>query len=176
MKQTNRDPLEPILTRTSCRAFRTDPLSEGDLGRMIEAMVRAPSAGNKQPWRFLIIHSQDLRSDLSKAAFGQDFLAQAPVVIVICADVERSAARYGERGRSLYALQDTAAATENLLIAATALGYGSCWVGAFDEDAVRSVLDLPLRLRPVAMVPVGKPAERNEPTERRPKRDVVETR
>jgi len=73
-------------------------------------------------------------------------------------------------------LQDTAAATENLLIAATALGYGSCWVGAFDEDRVRAILDLPGRLRPVAMVPIGRPAERLEPSERRPRRDVIETR
>jgi nitroreductase len=80
------------------------------------------------------------------------------VVIVVCADAEQSAARYGSRGRELYCLQDTAAAIEHILLAAVALGLGGCWVGAFDEREAARVLDLPGRHRPVAMLPIGKPA------------------
>ena len=144
--------------------------------RMLEAMRRAPSAGNMQPWRFIVVPGQEDRDALSSAALDQTFLSQAPVVIVVCADAERSASRYGERGRSLYVLQDTAAAVMNLMFAATALGYGTCWVGAFDEDAVSAALGIPGHLRPVAMVPVGRPDETHPPTARRPLREIVEWR
>jgi nitroreductase len=172
----NADPLAPILARTSCRAFRADPLPETDIDRLIEVLRWAPSAGNMQPWRFLVIRSQELRARLARAAGDQDFLAQAPVAFVICVEPERSAARYGERGRFLYALQDTAAATENLLVAATALGYGSCWVGAFDENAVHEILAIPKGLRAVAMVPVGIPAESPARRPRRGRAEIVEIR
>jgi SagB-type dehydrogenase family enzyme len=89
------------------------------------------------------------------AALGQSFITQAPVVLVICAVPEESAERYGERGATLYALQDTAAMTQNILLASHALGYGSCWVGAFNEDEVRKVLKIPENMRPVSIIPVG---------------------
>jgi nitroreductase len=96
-------------------------------------------------------------------------VAQAPVVIVVCADPARSAARYSRRGSELYCLQDTAAATENILLGVTALGLGACWVGAFDERAAATVLNLPSHLRPVAMIPIGHPGERfARRTSRRP--------
>lgn len=170
------DPLSPILERSSCRAYRSDPLPRADIDRLIETLRWAPSAGNRQPWRFLVIESQGLRARLAHAAYDQEFLAQAPVVFVVCVEPERSATRYGERGRFLYAIQDTAAATENLLIAATALGYGSCWVGAFDENAVHEVLEIPEGLRAVSMVPVGVPAEPLVRRGRRPREETVETR
>ena len=170
------DPLRSILERCSCRAFRADPVPQADIDRLIEVLRWAPSAGNRQPWRFLVIGSQGLRARLAHAAFDQEFLAQAPIVFVVCVEPERSAVRYGERGRFLYAIQDTAAATENLLIAATALGYGSCWVGAFDENAVHEVLDIPEGLRVVAMVPVGVPAEPLARRGRRPREETVEIR
>jgi len=176
MTGNSSDPLTPILTRTSCRAFRPDPLPEADLTRLIEALCRAPSAGNVQPWRFIVVRSDGDREALAAAAHGQSFLARAPVVIVVCGDAARSEARYGKRGRDLYVIQDTAAAVENLLIAATALGYGSCWVGAFDEKAAREALGLPGGLRPLAMVPIGRPIRGRKPTGRRPKREVVEIR
>lgn len=170
------DPLTPIFERRSCRAFRTDPIPKEDLDRLLEAICAAPSAGNCQPWRFLVVRSQEEREALAAAAGGQDFLAQAPIAIVVCADAARSAASYGSRGRDLYVLQDTAAATENLLIAATALGYGTCWVGAFDEDEASAVLRLPKKLRPVAIIPIGKAAKKLGRSSRRPMSEVVEMR
>ncbi|RLF23588.1 MAG: nitroreductase family protein, partial [Thermoprotei archaeon] len=107
------------------------------------------------------------------AALGQMWIAEAPVVVVVCANIPRTAWRYGERGRSLYCLQDTAAAIQNMLLAAHALGYGTCWVGAFDEEEVSRILGLPDHVRPVAIVPIGKPAESPIPPPRRPLDEVV---
>ena len=170
------DPLEPILKRASCRAYLPDPIPDDDLERLLMVMRMAPSAGNMQPWKFLIVRSEQDRTALSKAAYDQEFLIQAPIVIVVCGDAARSASRYGSRGRELYVLQDTAAATENLLIAATALGYGTCWVGAFDEEEVSIALSIPADLRPLAMVPVGRAAEGSHSPHRRPMREIVEMR
>jgi nitroreductase len=170
------DPLAPILNRHSCRAFLKDPIPHGDLDRLLEAMRQAPSAGNTQPWRFIVVHDPSTRHALAAAAYGQDFMAEPPVVIIVCADPDRCATVYGERGRTLYVIQDTAAAVENLLIAAAALGYGTCWIGAFDEDAVSSVLGLPSHLRPVAMVPVGRAAAPPTNRPRRAMSEIVELR
>jgi len=149
--------LEVLTARHSVRAFRPDPVPAGDVNLMLEAAVRAPSAGNRQPWFFVAVESRRVREGLARAA-GQTFVASAPVCLVVCAEPERSAGVYGERGRRLYCYQDTAAATQNILLAATSLGLGACWVGAFDEDAVSRLLELPACFRPVALVPVGYPA------------------
>ncbi len=136
--------------------------------KLLEAAIRAPSAGNCQPWYFFVVRNQEIKRALAHAALGQWFLSEAPVVIVVCAEPERSALRYGNRGRYLYSLQDTAAATENLLLAAVASGLGACWIGAFDEEEAARALDLPSGLRPVAIVPIGYPAGRPSPlTDRR---------
>jgi len=155
------DSLKFITQRSSCRDYTGEPLHHGDLERLMEAARCAPSAGNRQPWHCYAVLNTHLKAALARAAYNQTFVAEAAVVFVVCAIPEESAQRYGERGRSLYVLQDTAAFCENLLLAATALGYGSCWVGAFDEKEASRVLDLPKNLRPVALIPVGpfRPAE-----------------
>ncbi len=148
---------DAIDRRHSVRRFGPGEVSAKTITRILEAAVRAPSAGNRQPWHFIVVSDSELKQALAIAAHGQGFLADAPVVIVICADPERSASRFGERGRELYCLQDTAAATEHILLAATAFGLGTCWVGAFDEQEAARALNLPNHLRPVAMVPIGHP-------------------
>ena len=166
---------EVISRRQSTRAYESDrPVSEEVIGQLLEAAIRAPSAGNRQPWYFIVVRDEIPRAGLASAAYGQHFVAQASVVIVVCADPDRSAARYGTRGRELYCLQDTAAATENLLLAAVALGLAACWVGAFDERAAASALTLQPHLRPVALIPIGYPAARAaHSTSRRGLQDVV---
>jgi len=128
--------------------------------KLLEAAIRAPSAGNCQPWYFFVVRNQEIKRALAHAALGQWFVSEAPVVIVVCAEPERSALRYGNRGTYLYSLQDTAAATEHLLLAAVASGLGACWVGAFDEEEASRALVLPSHLRPVAIVPIGYPTGR----------------
>lgn len=151
------DALQVIKNRVSVRRFRPDAVPEDVLEALLEAARWAPSAGNLQPWRFYVVTREDRRRCLATAAFRQEFVGRAPVCLVVCADPERSASHYGDRGRYLYCLQDTAAATQNILLAATALGLGSCWVGAFDENQVRACLNIPAHLKPVAIVPVGYP-------------------
>ena len=159
--------------RYSARHFVPAEVSESTVQRILEAAIRAPSAGNRQPWHFIVVRNAEVKRALATAAYGQDFVAAGPVVIVVCADPERSATRYGDRGRELYCLQDTAAATEHILLAATALGLGGCWVGAFDEQAAARALALPGHLRPVAMVPIGQPARSTRRTPRRALSEVV---
>jgi len=162
-------------TRRSVRGF--DPTVEvtpDEVEQLLRAAIAAPSAGNRQPWHFYVVRDSKVRQGLAGAAYGQSFVAGAPVVIVVCAHPEQSAARYAQRGRELYCLQDTAAAAEHILLAAVALGLGGCWVGAFDEGRAAKVLGLPSHLRPVAMLPVGKPAgERAIRTSRRTLQDIA---
>lgn len=120
-----------------------------------------------------MVRRDDLKAQLVQAAHDQDFLAAAPVCIVVCADTARSASRYRERGAELYCLQDTATAAQNLLLTATAYGLGSCWVGAFDEERVKEILGLDGSLRPVALIPVGYPSEEAEETPRRALEEVT---
>ncbi|MCR4428352.1 MAG: nitroreductase family protein [Caldiserica bacterium] len=164
---------EVILNRRSIRSFKGDPVPDEFLQKILIAAQMAPSAGNRQPWHFFVVRNQELKDRLAVAAFGQDFLSQAPIVIVVCADPERSESRYGERGRSLYSIQDTASAVMNMWITAVELGLASCWVGAFDEAKVRDSLSLPSQLRPVAMLPIGFPGERGVKTPRRPLEEIV---
>jgi nitroreductase len=164
-----------IQARHSMRAFdaRYDIPPE-IIERILLAAIQAPSAGNCQPWHFVVVRRQRVRQRLAQAAFGQEFIAQAPVVIVICTEAERSEHRYGARGAELYCIQDTAAATEHILLAATSLRLASCWVGAFDDSAVAGVLQLSATLHPVAIVPIGVPAGPSErATSRRDLSDVV---
>jgi len=170
----SKEALEPILKRSSCRRFTGEPLRDGDLELLMEVVRRAPSAGNRQPWFFYIVLENEMRQQMADAALGQNFVAQAPVVFVACVEPEISACKYGERGRSLFALQDVAAAVENLLIAATALGYGSCWVGAFEEDKVREVIHLPGYRRPIALIPIGPGVIDPNRTDRRPLEKMFE--
>jgi len=151
---------EAIETRRSVRAFTNEEVSEEEVQKLIDAARRAPSAGDIQSWEFVIVRDAKIKHKLSAAALNQTFIKEAPVVIVVCADEARSSWGYGSRGASLYCLQDTAAAIQNMLLAACALGLGTCWVGAFHEDEVAKVVNVPIGVRPVAIIPVGHPAEK----------------
>jgi len=162
---------ELIKERRSIRAFSDRPIPDEDVEVLVEAACWAPSAGNRQPWEFVVVRDGENKRRLVEAAHGQSFIAEAPVVFVVCADPGRSAARYGRRGAEFYCLQDTAAAVQNLLLTATANGIGACWVGAFDEEKAAETVAAPEGVRPVAIIPVGYPAESPPP---RPRRSLSE--
>jgi len=162
---------ESIKKRRSIRRFSGRDLTDDDMQLLVEAAHLAPSAGNLQPWEFVTVREKGNKQRLAEAAHGQSFIAEAPVVFVICAVPERSATRYGKRGVELYCLQDTAAAVQNLLLTAAHNGLGGCWVGAFDEKKAAEAVGAPPGVRPVAIVPVGYPAESPAP---RPRRDLSE--
>lgn len=167
------DVLEAIKERRSIRSFTDKNVSEETVNQLIEAARCAPSAGNIQPWEFVIVRDADTKRRLSEAALNQAFIEKAPVVIVVFADLNRSSRGYGSRGVHLYCIQDTAAATENILLTAQELGFGTCWVGAFHEDEVADALKAPRYLRPVAIIPVGIPADWSSATRRRSVDEVV---
>ena len=150
-----KDVIVAILERRSVRKFKPEPVPQATIGRIMEAAQWAPSAGNLEPWEFYVVLNQETKKKLYAAARNQNFVLEAPVVIVVCAVPDMSAKVYGERGRSLYCLQDTAAAVQNIMLAATGYGLGTCWVGSFDEEGVALALDLPAGIRPIAIVPVG---------------------
>jgi nitroreductase len=165
--------MEAIINRRSIRVFTKSYVSEEMVEKLIEAARWAPSAGNVQPWDFVVVRESKTKAALAEAALGQMFICEAPAVIVVCANGGLSSQRYGVRGETLYCLQDTAAAIQNIHLVACSLGLGTCWVGAFQEDEVRRVLNVPHGVRPVAIIPVGYPAEKPEPRKRRPLRAIV---
>jgi nitroreductase len=161
------DVFTAIKTRRSIRAFTDKQVTDEEVTKLIEAARWAPSAGNIQPWEFIIVKDPEVKHGLCEAAMNQTFIEEAPVVIVVCADPVRSSRRYSSRGINLYCLQDTAAATQNILLTAHAMGLAACWVGAFNEEAARRTLNVPDELRPIAIIPVGHPAEKPRARSRR---------
>jgi len=155
---------ESIISRHSVRSYEKKDVPNELIGQLLEAAVRAPSAGNVQPWEFVVVKDIELKRELASVALKQRHVEEAPVVIVVCADPGKSADKYGERGKSLYCIQDTAAAIENMLLVANSLGLGTCWIGAFEEDKVKNILNMPQKLKPVALITIGFPREYEKPT------------
>ncbi len=150
--------LEAIEKRRSIRRFKEKEISESDIEILLRSAQMAPSAGNLQAREFIIVSSAEGKKNLARVALNQEFIREAPVVIVFCANMTRSETRYRTRS-ALYAIQDATASVMSTLLAAHSLGLGTCWVGAFDEREVSSLLNLPENVRPVALVPVGYPNE-----------------
>lgn len=166
------DVLEAIKVRRTVRRFKGAEIPENYLPVLEDALLSAPSAGNLQSRHFYFVFRNDLKEKLADAAYGQDFVRNAPLAVVCCADL-RIGRHYGERGISLYVLQDVAASVQNLMLAARSLRLGTAWVGAFDENRVSETLGLPAYRRPVAIVPVGFPDEHPRPPERTRKEDAI---
>ncbi|MCW4052323.1 MAG: nitroreductase family protein [Candidatus Bathyarchaeota archaeon] len=164
---------EAIRNRRSVRSFKKAEVSDEDLARLIEAASCAPSAGNIQPWEFIVVRDPQLRHELSVAALEQSFIEEAPVAVVVCADQARSEKGYGSRGKDLYCIQDTAAAIENLLLGAYAMGFGACWVGAFEEELVRKAVKTPKHVKPVAIVPIGYASQTPRTRRRRSVSEII---
>ncbi len=164
--------LDAIRGRRSIRRFKNAPLPASLVSALEESLVDAPSAGNLQSRRFHFVFRDETRRLIATAAYSQNFIREAPLAVVCCADLE-IASRYGARGRSLYCLQDVAASIQNMLLAAYSRGLGGVWVGAFDEKEVSRILNLPDHVRPVAIVPVGYPDENPPPPERLPRERMI---
>ena len=167
------DVFKAIFERRSVRKFKSEPVPDELIFKIVEAGVWAPSAGNVQPWEVILIKNPETKEKLARAALNQGFIAEAPIVLVVCVDLEKAGWAYGERGVNLYCLQDSGAAIQNMLLAAYALGLGGCWVGAFYEDEIKKILGIPRGFRPVAIVPIGYPASKPSKTPRRRVEQVV---
>ncbi len=167
------DYFETVKARHSIRAFQTRPVEDEKIDRIIESVNLAPSAGDLQAYEIVVVKDSRRRNELAKAAWGESFVAEAPVCFVFLVYPERSSRKYGRRGSELYCLQDATIAASYAQLAATALGLASTWVGAFDDEAVARAVEAPRGRRPIAVLPVGYPAETPDITPRRPIDEVV---
>ncbi len=167
------DFFDVINSRSSMRAYTSQPVTGDQLRQILEAVNRAPSAGNLQAFEVYVVRDPGLQAAIVAVSYAQEFLAQAPLVLVFCAHGARSAERYRERGLDLYCLQDATIACTYAMLAAQSLGLSTVWVGAFDEEAVRGLIHAPQAHRPVAMLPVGYAAGEPRRRPRRPLDDLV---
>ena len=167
--------LKAIKERRSIRSFQKKDISGEIVDKLIDALIWAPSAGNLQARKFLFIKDARIKKGIASAALNQDFIAEAPLVVIGCTD-NRISSRYGERGEYLYSIHDVAASIMGMMLVAHENGLGTVWVGAFREEAVSDLLDLPKNLRPVAIVPVGYPLRIPSPPPRVSRHEAVEFR
>ncbi len=167
------DFFETVRHRHSVRKYRAEmPVEPEKLHGILEMSCAAPSAGDLQSYCITVVTVQAERQALADAA-GQPFIADAPVVLVFSSDPDRAATKYGERGRQLYAVQDTTIAATYAQLAVVAAGLGSAWIGHFDEARITELLRLDPHCTPIAMLTIGYPAELPEPTPRRPLQELV---
>jgi len=166
---------EVLSQRRSIHRFRPRAVEADKLQALLDAAAAAPSAGNLQAYEIVVLANPDAptRRALAEAALHQELFESAPTLLIFCADAERSRSEYGERGASLFAVQDATLAAAYAQLAATALDLGSCWVGAFDEDRMRTLLRLPPGLRPVAVIAIGHAAEQPARPPHRSIKDLV---
>ncbi len=158
--------LEAIRTRRTIRKYSEQPVEFEKLMAVCEAGGYAPSSGNIQNWKFIVITNKEtIREGLCQACLDQDPVQNAQAAIVVCSEDELCERHYGLRGKRLYTIQNAAAAIQNMLLAAHDLGLGAAWIGAFNEDRIRDVIDMPDIARPQAVITLGYPAE--EPQEKR---------
>ncbi len=168
------DFFETVRHRHSVRSYQSDlPVEKEKLNAIIETACSAPSAGDLQAYKIIIVSNSEKRLALSTAAQDQSFISEAPICLIFCAEPNRSAEKYGDRGRDLYAVQDTTIAAAYAQLAVVAAGMASTWVGYFDESKVKEIIDLEEGLNPIAMLVLGYPAELPEPTTRRRLDEIV---
>ena len=158
-----------IARRYSVRAYRPDPVEDEKLGQVLEAARLAPTAANRQPFRLILIHTVGRREELRRL-YHREWFGLAPLVLGVCALPGEAWVR---RDGVNYAFVDAAIVMDHLVLAATGVGLGTCWVAAFDPAAAREILGLPQGVEPVAFTPLGYPADVPGVKERKPLADLV---
>jgi nitroreductase len=167
------DFFETVNERKSIRAFQEKKVDPKLLLKLLEAVNRAPSAGNVQAYHICVVRDRKSKEGLMIGCFEQESVALAPIVLVFCASKMQSEAKYAERGYDMYAMQDATIAAAYCQLAATALGLGSVWVGGFDPLEVSRILKLDEHEVPVAIIPIGHPAGTPERTPRKNLKELV---
>ena len=163
--------LEIIKERRSVRRYKSDPIHEDVLRRVLDAARFSPSGKNLQPWKFILVKDEILKQRLAEASVGQTFIAQAPVVIVACAFPDKCFSRMGNYMKSWPV--DVAIAVEHLMLQAQEERLGTCWIGAFEEDEVKSLLHVPEEVRVLALTPLGYPDEKPAPRGRKDLQEII---
>jgi len=157
------DTLECIMSRRSVRRYKREPIPVEDMRQIVEAGRQAPSAANRQPWHFVVVGDPDQRQALAQACNGQSWMADAAYIIVACARPAISSNWYRV---------DVAIAVENMVLAAKALGYGTCWIGAFDAAKVKAVCGIPDDVEVIACASLGVPDVSPEARQRKSTSEV----
>jgi nitroreductase len=157
------DVYEAIYLRKSVRSYQDRAVPEDILLKILDAARHAPSASNRQEWRFVVVRDETKRAQLAQAAFEQRFVSQAPLVLVCCAQTDNHVMSCGQ---ICYPI-DVAIAVDHLTLCAAAEGLGTCWIGAFSEQGVRKILGIPESIRVVALLPLGYPKDPSPAVKRR---------
>jgi len=146
---------EVIRTRRSVRSYKTDPIPDDVLRRILDAARISPSGSNRQPWKFIIVRDEKIKRKLAVACSNQQFIAEAPVIIVACGyNIHYNRGGYM---RDMSMLVDVSIAFTHLILAARAEGLGTCWIGSFDNDEIKRILNIPEDVNVVAITPLGYP-------------------
>jgi len=161
--------LEAIKKRQSVRSYQDKEIPEDILHQVLEAGRLAPSASNKQNWKFIVVKDKDLRKKLVPACKNQEFVGEAPVVIAGCATDPDYVMTCGEHSYSI----DLAIALDHMSLEAASLGLGTCWIGAFYQDQVKEILEIPDDVSVVALMPLGFPQALGIKTERKPLSEII---
>ena len=160
---------ELIKKRYSVRSYRPDPVEDDKLEQVLEAARLAPTAANRQPFQFLVIHTAGREEELGRI-YSQPWFVQAPIVICACGIPEQA---WVSRDSKSYCDVDVSIAMDHLILAATDLGLGTCWIGAFDPTAVREALGLPEDVEPITFTPLGYPNDEPRPKKRKPLAELI---
>ncbi|MEK6657030.1 MAG: nitroreductase family protein [Nitrospirota bacterium] len=176
--------LDAIKTRRSVRRFADKPVEEAKLKKILEAVQQSPSWANLQCWRFIVVKDKEIREKLSELSYVESFfaplgyksnpsrkgIAEAPVAIVACADPAQSGTLWNQN----YYMTDIGIASQNLMLAAHSLGLGTVFVGVFDEEKIRGLLNIPSNIRVVGVFPIGYPMEdKTKGLSRKPLTEIV---
>jgi len=164
---------EVLRTRRSVRLYSSAPVSDEVLNKVLEAARIAPSGSNRQPWKFILVRDENLKKELVPLCGGQSFIAQAPLVIVACG-VNIHYSRGGYMG-DMSMLVDVSIAIDHLTLAARAEGLGTCWIGLFNNEAVKGLLHIPEDVNVVAVIPIGYPRGKTfkEPESRKKLSEII---
>lgn len=166
------DVYEAIQKRRCVRNFLDRKIEKDKLIKILDSARWAPSAGNVQNWKLIVVREKENKRKIAEACLTQYWIARADTIIVICHDLEKMRIRFGERA-FLYSIQGISAATQNILLTAYSLGIASCWVSLFDKETLSRILKLPKNLEPVVVIPLGYAAEVPPPPKRFELKEIV---
>jgi nitroreductase len=156
--------VDVVLSRRSIRRYEQKEIPKDVLDKILDAGRQAPSAANRQPWHFIVVSDLEIKKKLSKGMFNR-FIKNAPFTIVGCAHKDLIAGKWS--------IVSTTIALQNMVVAAWAMGVGSCWIGDFNEGKVKKLLSIPENWNIVALVSFGYPAEKPQPRKRKPVEEIV---
>jgi len=159
------DVFTAISQRSSVRAYKPTDVEEDKVKKILEAVRLSPSASNRQEWRFIVVRNKETKKKLAKAAFGQSFIGEAPVVIVACGTDSKAIMACGQPTHTV----DVSIACAFMILQAYELGLGTCWIGAFKEDETKKILSIPEHVRVVAVIPLGYP---NQPLSQKSRKSL----